>query len=105
MEFKRVVVTGIGALTPLGHSIPEFWENLERGITGGGMIPYFDTSKFKTKIGCCLKNFDVTKYMEKKDARKLDPYSQYALVAAEEAVNDSALLNSNVDKTRVGVIW
>jgi 3-oxoacyl-[acyl-carrier-protein] synthase II len=105
MEFKRVVVTGLGALTPLGNSVPEFWDNLEKGVSGGGMIPYFDTSKFKTKIGCVLHNFDVTKYIEKKEARKLDPYSQYALIAAEEAINDSRLLESDVDKTRVGVIW
>jgi 3-oxoacyl-[acyl-carrier-protein] synthase II len=85
--------------------VPEFWDNLEKGVSGGKLIPYFDTSKFKTKIGCILNNFDVTKYMEKKDARKLDPYSQYALVVGEEAVNDSKLLDSDVDKTRVGVIW
>ncbi|MFI5135881.1 MAG: beta-ketoacyl-ACP synthase II, partial [Chitinophagales bacterium] len=87
------------------NTVSEFCDNLEKGVSGGKMIPYFDTSKFKTKIGCILNNFDVTRYMEKKEARKLDPYSQYALVAAEEAVNDSKLLESNVDKTRVGVIW
>jgi len=105
MELKRVVVTGLGVLTPIGNNVSEFWNNLEGGVSGGGMIPYFDTTKFKTKIGCCLRNFDVTKYMEKKEARKLDPYSQYALIAADEAVQDSGLLNSDVDKTRVGVIW
>jgi 3-oxoacyl-[acyl-carrier-protein] synthase II len=105
MEFKRVVVTGLGALTPLGNTVEEFWDNLEKGVSGGNMIPYFDTSKFKTKIGCVLRNFDVTRYIEKKEVRKLDPYSQYALIAADEAVKDSHLLESNPDLTRVGVIW
>lgn len=105
MEFRRVVVTGLGSLTPIGKTTSEFWDNLERGVSGGGIIPYFDISKFKTKIGCCLKGFDPTNYLDKKEIRKLDPYSQYALVAAEEAVKDSGLEESGVDKTRVGVIW
>jgi 3-oxoacyl-[acyl-carrier-protein] synthase II len=105
MEFKRVVVTGIGALTPLGNTVPEFWDNLEKGVSGGGLLTYFDTSKFKTKIGCQLKNFNILNFMERKEVRKLDPYSQYALVAADEAVKDSGIIESNVDKTRVGVIW
>ncbi len=105
MAFRRVVVTGLGSLTPIGNSVPEFWDNLAKGVSGGGMIPYFDTTKFKTKIGCCLKNFDPTQYIEKKEIRKLDPYSQYALVAAEEAIKDSGLLYDGLDKSRVGVIW
>src|SRR5215831_4096997 len=105
MELKRVVVTGLGALTPLGNTVPEFWDNLKKGVSGGGMLTYFDTSKFKTKIGCQLKNFDVLKFIDKKEVRKLDPYSQYALVAAAEAVADSGLDLEKEDKTRIGVIW
>ena len=104
MELKRVVVTGIGALTPLGNSVSEYWDNLEKGVSGGGPITYFDASKFKTRIACELKNFDVLKFMDKKEARKLDNYCQYAIVSAEEAVNDSGILNG-VDKSRIGVIW
>jgi 3-oxoacyl-[acyl-carrier-protein] synthase II len=104
MELKRVVVTGLGALTPLGNSVSEFWDNLYKGMSGGEYITYFDTSKFKTRIACQLKNFDVTKFIEKKEVRKLDRYSQYALVAAEEAVNESGILEG-IDKSRIGVIW
>ncbi|MBK9732094.1 MAG: beta-ketoacyl-ACP synthase II [Chitinophagaceae bacterium] len=105
MEFKRVVVTGLGALTPLGNTVPEFWDNLRKGVSGGGPLTYFDTSKFKTKIACQLKNLDIYRFLEKKEARKLDPYSQYALIAAEEAVTDSGLDLAIEDKTRIGVIW
>ena len=105
MELKRVVVTGIGALTPLGNTVPEFWDNLQKGVSGGGPLTYFDTTKFKTRIACQLKNFDVLNFIDKKEARKLDPYSQYALVASDEAVKDSGILESDVDKTRIGVIW
>lgn len=104
MELKRVVVTGLGALTPLGNSVSQFWDNLEKGVSGGGLITHFDPSKFKTRIACELKNFDVLNYMDKKEARKLDLYCAYALVSAEEAVNDSGILNG-VDKSRIGVIW
>lgn len=105
MDFKRVVVTGVGALTPLGNTVPEFWENLEKGVSGGGPITYFDTAKFKTKIGCLIKNFDVTTYIEKKEVRKLDPYSQYAIVVAAQAVKDSKLDLEKEDLSRIGVIW
>lgn len=105
MEFKRVVVTGLGALTPLGNSVPEFWDNLRKGVSGGGPLTYFDTSKFKTRIACQLKNLDIYSFLEKKEARKLDPYSQYALIASEEAVKDSGLDLAIEDKTRIGVIW
>ena len=73
MEFKRVVVTGLGALTPLGNTVPEFWDNLQKGVSGGGPLTYFDTSKFKTKIACQLKNFNILNFFEKKEVRKLDP--------------------------------
>ncbi|MBA2423182.1 MAG: beta-ketoacyl-ACP synthase II [Chitinophagales bacterium] len=105
MELKRVVVTGLGALTPLGNTVPEFWSNLQKGVSGGVPLTYFDTSKFKTKIACQLKNFDVFQFIEKKEARKLDPYSQYALIASDEAVKDSGLDLESVDKSRIGVVW
>ena len=104
MELKRVVVTGLGALTPLGNTVSEFWDNLERGVSGCGPITHFDVSKFKTRIACEVKNLDVTKFMDKKDARKLDVYSQYAMISADEAVADSGIAD-NCDKSRVGVIW
>jgi len=104
MELKRVVVTGLGALTPLGNTVSEFWDNLERGVSGCGPITHFDVSKFKTRIACEVKNLDVTKFMDKKDARKLDVYSQYAMISADEAVADSGIVD-NCDKSRVGVIW
>ncbi len=104
MELKRVVVTGLGALTPLGNSVSEYWDNLEKGVSGGGPITYFDPSKFKTRIACELKNFDILKFMDKKEARKLDNYCQYALVAAEQAVIESGILEG-IDKSRIGVIW
>jgi 3-oxoacyl-[acyl-carrier-protein] synthase II len=105
MELKRVVVTGLGALTPLGNTVPEFWDNLQRGVSGGGLLTYFDTSRFKTKIACQLKNFNILNFLEKKEVRKLDPYSQYALVASDEAVLDSGLDLEKEDKSRIGVIW
>lgn len=104
MDLKRVVVTGLGALTPLGNSVSEYWDNLEKGVSGGGPITYFDPSKFKTRIACELKNFDILKFIDRKEARKLDNYCQYALVAAEQAVIESGILEG-IDKSRIGVIW
>jgi 3-oxoacyl-[acyl-carrier-protein] synthase II len=105
MELKRVVVTGIGALTPIGNTARQYWDGLSRGVSGAAPITRFDTSKFKTKFACEIKNFDIADYMDRKEARKLDPYAQYALIAAEEAVHDSALLGANPDVDRIGVIW
>jgi 3-oxoacyl-[acyl-carrier-protein] synthase II len=102
---RRVVVTGLGALTPLGNNLHEYWEGLKSGVSGSVMITRFDTEKFKTKFGCELKDYDSTKYFDRKEANKLDLYSQYALVATDEAIIDSGLDLDKVDKDRVGVIW
>jgi 3-oxoacyl-[acyl-carrier-protein] synthase II len=102
---RRVVVTGIGALTPLGKNLPEFWENLVNGVSGAGMITRFNTEKFKTKFACEVKNYDSQNYFDRKEANKLDPYAQYALIASQEAINDSGLDLEKVDKDRIGVIW
>lgn len=105
MKAKRVVVTGLGAVTPLGNSVSEFWNNLIDGKSGAALINKFDTSKFKVKFACEVKNFDPLNYFEKAEVRKIDPFTQYALVASDEAIKDSALDLDKIDKTRVGVIW
>jgi 3-oxoacyl-[acyl-carrier-protein] synthase II len=102
---RRVVVTGIGALTPIGNNLHEFWENLIKGVSGADLITHFDTEKFKTKFACEVKNYDPQNYFDKKEANKLDLYAQFALIAAQEAVTDSALDLEKIDKERVGVIW
>lgn len=102
---RRVVVTGLGALTPLGNNLHEYWEGLKNGVSGSVMITRFNTEKFKTKFACELKNYDSSKYFDRKEANKLDLYSQFALISAEEALKDSALELEKVDKDRVGVIW
>lgn len=105
MELKRVVVTGLGALTPIGNTIPEFWDNLLKGVSGAAPITGFDTEKFKTKFACELKNFNPENFLDKKEARKLDPFVQYAMVSTEEAVKDSGVNFSDLDTNRIGVIW
>lgn len=105
MELKRVVVTGLGALTPIGNTIPEFWDNLLNGVSGAAPITSFDTEKFKTKFACELKNFNPEDFLEKKEARKLDPFVQYAMVSTDEAVKDSGVNFSELDTNRIGVIW
>lgn len=105
MELKRVVVTGLGALTPIGNNIEEYWDALKNGKSGSAPITYFDTEKFKTKFACELKNFNVEDYFDRKEARKLDKFAQYALVASDEAIKDSGLDLDAIDKLRVGVIW
>ncbi|MBA3986092.1 MAG: beta-ketoacyl-ACP synthase II [Flavobacteriales bacterium] len=105
MELKRVVVTGLGALTPIGNNIAEYWDGLKNGKSGSAPITYFDTEKFKTKFACELKNFEATDYFDRKEARKLDRFAQYALVASDEAIKDANLDVDNLDKFRVGVIW
>ena len=102
---RRVVVTGLGALTPLGNNLHEYWEGLKNGVSGAGMITRFNTEKFKTKFACELKDYDSKKYFDRKEANKLDLYSQYALIATDEAITDSGLNLDTVDKERVGVIW
>ena len=105
MELKRVVVTGLGALTPLGNDVSQTWKGLVEGVSGAGPITHFDASKFKTHFACELKDFDVTRYIDRKEARKMDPYAQYALIASEEAVKDSGLDLEKEDLSRIGVIW
>ena len=105
VTLKRVVVTGLGALTPIGNDVNTFWNNMKAGVSGAGPITKFDTTAFKTKFACEVKDFDVEKYMEKKDARKMDCFTQYAMVAAQEAVRDAGLDNEGIDKTKIGVIW
>jgi 3-oxoacyl-[acyl-carrier-protein] synthase II len=102
---RRVVVTGIGALTPVGNNLQEYWEGLKNGVSGSVMITRFNTEKFKTKFACELKNYDSANFFDKKEANKLDLYSQYALVATEEALKDSGLDLEKENKDRIGVIW
>src|SRR5688500_9397179 len=101
MQPRKVVVTGLGALTPLGNSVPEFWNNLIEGKSGAALIQKFDTSKFRTKFACEVKNFDPLNYLDKAEARKMDPFAQYAMASAAEALKDSGLDLEKVDKTRV----
>ena len=105
MELKRVVVTGLGALTPIGNTKDEYWDALVKGKSGAAPITYFNTEKFKTKFACELKNFEVTDFIHRKDARKMDRFTQYAMVASDEAIADSKLDLDTIDKLRVGVIW
>ncbi len=105
LPYKRVVVTGLGALTPLGNTIPQYWEGLVNGVSGADFIKQFDVTKFKTKFACELKGFNPEDYFDRKEARKLDRFSQLALVAADEAVKNANLLDESVNKDRVGVIW
>lgn len=105
MELKRVVVTGLGALTPIGNNVNEYWENLVKGTSGADLITRFDASKFKTKFACEVKNFDSKDYFDRKEARKLDLYSQFALVSVEEAIKDCQIDLEAVNKDRVGVIF
>lgn len=105
MNLKRVVVTGMGALTPIGNTVSEFWEGLKNGVSGSDLITLFDTTKFKTRFACEVKNFNVENFMDRKEARKLDRYAQFALVAADEAVKDSGLELDKIDLDEAGVIW
>ena len=105
MILKRVVVTGLGALTPIGNTLQEYWDGLKRGNSGAAPITRFDPTQFKTKFACEVKNFDVGNFMDRKEARKMDPFAQYAMVAVDEAVKDSNLPLKDIDLNRVGVIW
>lgn len=105
MELKRVVVTGLGALTPIGDNVAETWENALKGKSGAGPITHFDASLFKTKFACEVKGFNPADHFDRKKARQLDLYAMYALVAADEAVKDSGIAGEGVDKNRVGVIF
>lgn len=105
MELRRVVVTGMGALTPIGNTLQEYWDALIEGRSGADPIKQFDSSKFKTQFACEVKNFNVEDFIERKEARKLDQFSQYAMVSATEAMADSQLMESNPNLDRIGVIW
>ena len=105
MELRRVVITGLGALTPIGNTKDEYWEALLSGKSGAAPITYFDTEKFKTKFACELKNFNATDFINRKEARKMDRFTQYAMVASDEAIADSKLDLDAINKLRVGVIW
>jgi 3-oxoacyl-[acyl-carrier-protein] synthase II len=105
MELKRVVVTGLGALTPIGNTVSEYWNGLVSGKSGANNITYFDASNFKTQFACELKGFNAEDFMDRKLARKMDRFAQYAIVSSEEAIADSRLIEDNVDKDRIGVIW
>jgi 3-oxoacyl-[acyl-carrier-protein] synthase II len=105
MTSRRVVVTGIGALTPIGNNVQDYWNALSNGVSGAAPITRFDASKFKTKFACEVKGFDVGNYIDKKEARRMDPYAQYAMVTADEAIRDSGLDLEKINKNRAGVIW
>lgn len=105
MQLKRVVVTGLGALTPIGNNIASYWEGLKSGKSGAGPITHFDNTHFKTKFACELKGYQAEDFFDRKEARKLDKFAQYAMVAADEAIADAALPLDRLDKFRVGVIW
>jgi 3-oxoacyl-[acyl-carrier-protein] synthase II len=105
MELKRVVVTGLGAITPLGNSVSEFWDNLINGVSGAASITRFDSSKFRTKFACEVKNFNPEDYFDRKEARKLDLYAQYGIAVADQAIKDSGLNLETIDLDRSGVIW
>ena len=105
MELKRVVVTGLGALTPIGNTVDEYWNSLISGKSGAAPIQQFDASKFKTQFACEIKGFNVQDYIDRKEARKLDQFSQYAMVSASEAMADSSLMESSPNVDRIGVIW
>lgn len=105
MELRRVVVTGLGAITPIGNNVPDYWSGLLGGVSGAGEITRFDASKFKCRIACEVKNFDPLQFFDRKEARKLDSYAQFAIVAADEAIADSGIDKDNTDFDEVGVIF
>jgi len=105
MELKRVVVTGLGAITPLGKTVEETWTNLVNGVSGAAPIAQFDASKFKTQFACEVKNYDAKEYFDRKEVRKLDIYAQFAMIAADQAIADAKLDSDNIDNNEVGVIW
>ncbi|MFN8341058.1 MAG: beta-ketoacyl-ACP synthase II [Cyclobacteriaceae bacterium] len=105
MKFKRVVITGVGALTPIGNTLAAYWEGLAAGKSGAAPITRFDASKFKTRFACELKGFDAENFIDRKEARKMDPFTQYAVVVADEAIKDSGIDLEKINHDRVGVIW
>ncbi|HNW76900.1 MAG TPA: beta-ketoacyl-ACP synthase II [Bacteroidales bacterium] len=105
MDLRRVVVTGLGAITPIGNNLADFWEGLSNGVSGASMITRFDASKFKTKIACEVKNFNLENFFDRKEVRKYDPYTHFGIVCSDEAIRDAGIDNSKQDLTRIGVIW
>lgn len=105
MELKRVVVTGLGALTPIGNTVTEYWDSLVKGVSGAAPITHFDASKFKTQFACEVKGFDPQNFMDRKEARKVDPFVHYAIASTDEAVQDAGLDFDKLDRNRIGVIW
>ena len=105
MTFRRVVVTGLGALTPIGNDVPTYWSNLAAGVSGAGPITKFDAGKFRTQFACELKGLDVTQFIPRQDARKMDAFTHYALIATDEAIRDSGVDVETLDRNKVGVIW
>ncbi len=105
MELKRVVVTGMGALTPLGNTVPDYWNGLINGVSGADLITLFDASKFRTKFACEIKGFEPTQFLDKKEARKIDRFTQLALVVSDQAMNDAGLNKENINPDRVGVVF
>lgn len=105
MELKRVVVTGMGALTPVGNTLEEYWNGLINGVPGADHITLFDASKFKTRFACEVKNFDATRYLDRKEARKIDRFTQFALVVSDEAMADAGLNKENINPDRIGVVF
>ncbi len=105
MKLRRVVVTGLGALTPIGNNLSEYWDGLKKGVSGAAPITHFNAEKFKTQFACEVKNFNVTDFIDRKEARRQDKFTQYAIVASDEAILDSKLDLETIDKDRVGVIW
>lgn len=105
MQLKRVVVTGLGALTPLGNNLNDYWNNLIKGVSGAGPITRFDPEKFKTKFACEIKNYDPLDHFDRKEMRKMDPFTQYAMITSKEAIEDSGLDLEKIDRLKAGVIW
>ena len=105
MELKRVVVTGLGAITPLGNSVKETWDNLVNGVSGAGPITHFDSTNFKTHFACEVKNFNAAEFgIDRKEARKMDPFTQYAIAAAKQSIEDSGLDTEKENLDRIGVV-
>ena len=105
MELRRVVITGLGAVTPIGNTVSEFWNALCEGVNGAGEITRFDSSKFKTHIACEVKNYNPQQFFDHKESRKLDLYTQFAIIASDEAIKDSNITEDNTDFNEVGVVF
>src|SRR5687767_10792065 len=105
MSLKRVVVTGLGAITPLGNTVEEYWKNLIKGVSGSANITRFDASIFKTKFACEVKGFNIESILDRKEARKLDPYTHYAIAASDQAIVDAGIDKEKLNLDRIGVIW